>query len=320
MRTLKLLAVGVLFVVGTVPTVNAQAPDAAAPPAAPQEQPAQIPPPQTPPEQEPPAQIPPPQTPPEQTPPVQTPPAQTPPPQPQPPSDGDDDGSRFFFSVNWGGQNKEQSFSDSSTFSIYNESGALATAHSIGGGTLFDIGAGMRVWKGLGAGIAYSTVKNFNDASVSVRVPHPVLFGQSRTATATVENLEHSQNVVHLQFTWTLALRSRFHLTASAGPSFFTVRQTVATVAAPQDIVDPAPFNNLSIRTVSLTDVKDSPVGFNIGVDGTYVVRTIKGVGIGVGGFARFASASLDLPTEATGDAKLKAGGPQGGAGLRLRF
>ena len=31
------------------------------------------------------------------------------------------------------------------------------------------------------------------------------------------------------------------------GPSFFTVRQTVATVQAPQDIVDPAPFNNLSI-------------------------------------------------------------------------
>ena len=183
-----------------------------------------------------------------------------------------------------------------------------------------DIQAGVLVWKGLGVGIAYSTVKNFNDASVSVRVPHPVIFGQSRTATATVEDLEHSQNAVHLQFMWMVPLTRKFHLTAMVGPTFFTVRQTVATVAAPEDIVDPPPFNNLSIRTVSLTDVKDSPVGFNIGADATYLVVAIRGIGIGVGGFARFSSASLDLPTEATGDAKLKAGGPQGGVGLRLHF
>ena len=296
MRTLKLLAAGGLFVVSTALPANAQAPEAPAQPAAPQEQPAQTP---------------------EPTPQDQTPPVQTRAPEP---ADDDDDGDRFFFSVNLGGQNKEQSFSNSSTFSIYNENGALATAQVIGGGTLFDIGAGMRVWRRLGVGVAYSTLKNFNDASATVRVPHPILFGQSRTASATVADVEHSQNVVHLQVMWTLALSSRFHVTASAGPSFFTVRQTVATVAAPQDIDDPAPYNNLSIKTVSLTDVKDSPVGFNIGVDGTYVIVRVMGVGIGVGGFARFASASLDFPTEATRDARLKAGGPQGGAGLRLRF
>lgn len=245
------------------------------------------------------------------------PPSPQPPPLPQPASEDD---SRFFFNVSIGGQSKEQTFTDSSTFSIYNERGAVASAHSIGGGTLFDVSVGARIWRNLAVGIAYSTVKNFNDATLSVRVPHPVLFGQSRTATATAADLEHSQNVVHLQFMWMIPLTSKFHLTAMVGPSFFTVRQTVATVQAPQDIVDPAPFNNLSIRTVSLTDVKDSPVGFNIGADGTYLIRTIKGVGIGVGGFVRFTSASLDFPTEATGDAKLKAGGPQGGAGLRLRF
>lgn len=288
MRTLKLLALGVLFAVATVPAANAQAPEAPATPQAPQEQP--------------------------QTPvaPAQTPPAQ--------PANEDEHESRYFFAVSMGGQSKEQVFEHSSTFTIYNEPGAVATAHSIGGGTLFDVSAGARVWKSLGVGLAYSTLKNFNDASVSVRVPHPVIFGQSRTATATVADLEHSENVVHLQFMWTIPLTSKFSITAMAGPSFFTVRQTVATVQAPQDIADPAPFNNLSIRTVTLTDVKDSPVGVNIGIDGMYLIRTIKGIGIGVGGFVRYAGASLDLPTEATGDADLKAGGPQGGAGLRLRF
>lgn len=248
---------------------------------------------------------------------------QTPQPAAQPAQPEDSNRTpRFFFGVNGGGQQKEQTFNDSSTFDIYNEKGAVASAHSIGGGTLFDVSLGARVWRNLGVGIAYSTIKNRNDASLSVRVPHPVIFGQSRTATATVSDLEHTENVVHLQFMWTIPVTSKFDLSIMAGPSFFTVRQTVATVRAPQDIRDPAPFNNLTIETVTLTDVKDSPVGVNVGVDGTYLIRTIKGVGIGVGAFARYAGADLDLevPAGMTRDTELKTGGPQGGLGLRLRF
>lgn len=261
MRTLKLLALGVLFVVGAPPAANAQAPAA--------------------------------------------------------------DGSRFFFNVSMGGQSKEQTFTDSSSFTIYNEpTGAVATGHSIGGGTLFDIGVAARVWKSAAIGLAYSTVKNKNDATVTVRVPHPLIFGQSRTASATMSDIEHSENAVHLQFMWMIPLTSKFQLTAMAGPSFFTVRQTVATVRAPQDLRDVAPFTSVTINTVSLTDVKDSPVGVNVGVDGTYMIRTIKGVGIGVGGFLRYAGASLDLatPLGVTRDSDLKAGGSQGAIGLRLRY
>ena len=252
-------------------------------------------------------------------------PPAAPPSQPQAtqPDEDDDTPGRFFFNISIGGQNKEQVFNDTSTFDIYNEKGALATAHSIGGGTLFDVSAGMRVWKNVGVGIAYSTLKNKNDAAVSVRVPHPVIFGQSRTATATVPALEHSENVVHLQFMWMIPLTDKFQLTAMVGPSFFTVRQTIASVQAPQDISDPAPFNNLSIRTVSLTDVKDSPVGINVGVDGTYFITRIKGIGIGVGAFARYAGADLELITPAgvtRDNTDLKTGGPQGGIGLRLQF
>jgi hypothetical protein len=298
MRTLQLVALGLLFAIGAVAPVNAQPPQApVTPPApAPQEQP------------QPTAQ------------PAPTP--AVPPPAPQaPPASGGE--SRFFLNVSVGGQWKEQTFTDSSTFTIYNEpSGAVAAAHSIGGGTLFDVSAGARVWKGLGVGIAISTLKNVNDAAVSVRVPHPLVFGQSRTATATAAGLEHTENVVHLQLMWTIPLTNSFELTAMAGPSFFTVRQTVATVQAPQDIRDVAPFTSVTINTVSLTEVKDSPVGVNVGVDGTYLIRTIRGIRIGVGGFVRYAGASLDLatPLGVTRDTELKTGGPQGGAGLRLRF
>ena len=75
------------------------------------------------------------------------------------------------------------------------------------------------------------------------------------------------------------------------------------------------PFTTVTINSVTLTDVKDSPVGVNVGVDGTYWIRTISSVGIGVGGFVRYAGASLDLevPPGVTRDTELKAGGPQGG-------
>jgi hypothetical protein len=233
------------------------------------------------------------------------------------------DGSRFFFNVSMGGQWKEQTFTDSSTFDIYGEKGAVAAAHAIGGGTLFDVALGARVWKNVSVGLAYSTLTNKNDASISVRVPHPIIFGQSRTATATAADLEHSENVVHLQFMWTIPLMNKFDVTVMAGPSFFTVRQTLATVNAPQDISDVPPYTTVTITSVSLTDVKDSPVGVNVGIDGTYLITTIKGVGIGVGGFIRYSSASLDLPTTpgmTRDNTDLKAGGPQGALGLRLRF
>ena len=225
---------------------------------------------------------------------------------------------RGYLNINMGAQTQEQTFTDSSSFNIYGETGAVAAGHTVGGGGLFDISAGMRVWRSASIGIGYSSVSNKNDAVVTARVPHPILFGQSRQATATTEDLEHSENAVHLQFSWLIPLTNKFDVSVFAGPSFFTVRQDVATIRAPEDIRDAAPFTSVAISSVSITEVKDSPVGVNIGIDGTYLVRPMFGVGI----FLRYAGASLDLPVTAgsTRDEELKAGGFQAGGGLRVRF
>lgn len=225
---------------------------------------------------------------------------------------------RGYLNLNMGAQIQDQTFTDSSTFTIYGETGAVAAGHTVGGGQLFDISAGMRVWRSLSIGIGYSTISNKNDALVTARVPHPIVFGQSRQATVTAESLEHSENAVHLQFSWLIPLTNKFDVSVFAGPSFFTVRQDVATIRAPQDIRDAAPFTSVTITSVSITDVKDSAVGVHIGVDGTYLVRPMFGVGI----FLRYAGASLELPVTAgsTRDEDLKAGGFQAGGGLRVRF
>ena len=230
---------------------------------------------------------------------------------------------RFFFDVSLGGQSREQTFTTSSTFTLHSEQGAVAGAQSIGGGAVFDVGAGVNVWRGFGVGIAYSTLENDNDGAVSVRVPHPFIIGQPREATATVTDLEHSENVLHLQFRWTVPVTSQFQVALMLGPSFFTVRQDIATVVAPRDISDPPPYNSVTITNVTVTDVKDSPVGFNIGLDGTYSITRLYGINIGVGGFLRYSQASLDLPMPeglTLGTADLEAGGGQAAVGLRLKF
>ena len=83
--------------------------------------------------------------------------------------------------------------------------GAVAAAHSIGGGTLFDISAGARVWKSLGVGIAYSHLKNHNDAAVTRASAASGHLRRSRERRPRRQlDLEHSENVVHLQFMWTI--------------------------------------------------------------------------------------------------------------------
>ena len=92
----------------------------------------------------------------------------------------------------------------------------------------------------------------------------------------------------------------------------------MATVQAPQNIADPPPL----IRSITVTSVKDSPVGFNIGADGSYWITRVAMVTVGVGLFVRYVGASLDLPSAAgaTLEGDLKGGGFQGGRGLRLGF
>jgi hypothetical protein len=226
---------------------------------------------------------------------------------------------RGFFHVSVGGQAQDQTFTDSATFTIYGDRGASAAGHSIGGGTLFDIAGGARVWRSLAFGLAFSANSNKNDAVVTVRVPHPIVFGQPREASITAADLEHSENAVHLQFSWILPLTEKIQVAFMAGPSFFTVRQDVAEpVTSPAQIRDVAPFTTVTINTINITEVKDSPVGVNIGVDGTYLVTPM----IGVGAFVRYAGASVDLDTPAgvTRDEQPKAGGVQAAIGLRLRF
>ena len=229
------------------------------------------------------------------------------------------DGRGYYVNVSFGGQAQDETLSSASTFDIYGETGAVASAQSIGGGPFFDIAGGRRVWGNFGLGLAYTSIQSKGDAAISVRVPHPIVRNQPREASATVSDVEHSESAVHVQLSWIMPITNEFKLMFMAGPSFFSARQELATISGPQDVSDVAPFTSVTISNVTVTELKDSPVGFNIGVDGTYHLTSRYGARIGVGGFLRYTGAGADFPTDG-GDSSVRVGGPQAGIGLRLRF
>lgn len=234
---------------------------------------------------------------------------------------------RWYFDINFGGQVQDESFTQSATFDIYNEKGALASAHTFGGGGLFDIGAGGLVWHDFGVGLGYSHNSNKNDATVSVRVPNPIVFGQFREATTTVPGIEHKEDVVHLQFYWQTRVAEKFKFRFMVGPSFFNVHQQIATVQASDILDSPPSYATVTIQSVTITEAKDSPVGVNVGIDGAYDIRRfdvpgLGSVGVGVGAFGRYSAATIKFPDVpgTTRDEDPTAGGLQGGIGLRLSF
>ncbi len=64
---------------------------------------------------------------------------------------------------------------------------------------------------------------------------------------------------------------------------------------------------------------KKSLTGYNVGVDGTYIVWSNDDLRIGAGGFLRFTKASGEI-MQLTGEQSTDVGGVQFGFGARIRF
>src|SRR5262245_58584100 len=99
---------------------------------------------------------------------------------------------RAYVNANLGFHLASRSFVDTLTPVIYREGASVTTTRVIGRGTMpVDVGAGVRIWKNLGVGAAYTQFSVTSLATLDARVPHPIQFNQSRFASVPVE-LKHS--------------------------------------------------------------------------------------------------------------------------------
>jgi len=215
--------------------------------------------------------------------------------------------------INFGGQSGSHDLTQQGSFDQYAETALFTSTTSVGGSPIFDIGGGYRVWDKVYAGISITHAADKSDANVTGSIPHPKFFDQFRAVTGQATGLEHSDTGIHLQVVYRQPVTTKFDVAISLGPSIFTVSQELVqgiTVAEQGD-----PTTGVVMTGVSKEKVNDTTVGFNIGVDGTYLFTER----LGAGAFLRWAGASAELEGSA-GTVKLDVGGVQIGAGLRVRF
>jgi hypothetical protein len=228
-------------------------------------------------------------------------------------------GDRGFANVGIGIQMQGRSFTETSTPDFYTEKGLVSVPHDIGSGPLVDVGVGGRVWRNFGIGLGYSMFRDEESPLVTVRVPHPIVFGGTRETTVNPGALEHSEQFFHLQVLYLLPITTKFDMMFFLGPSFIRVEQDFASVS-PADIVDVPPFTSVSVSRATVTTGKANAVGLNVGADATYLLRRFGRGAVGVGGFLRYSGGSAEMDTPASGPLNIDVGGFHAGVGLRVRF
>jgi hypothetical protein len=220
---------------------------------------------------------------------------------------------RGYVNVNVGTQAGSHDLGQQGSFDQYDETGTFTSKVTIGGSPIFDIGGGVRVFGRLFAGVSFTRASDTSNADVTGSVPHPFYYDQFRSVTGQASGLKHAETAIHVQAVYRLPITTKFDVALSAGPTFFSVEQDVvkAITIAEQG----SPTTGVVMTGAEKEKIKENAVGFNVGLDGTFMFSH----SLGAGAFLRYTGGSVDLDATA-GKSKLDVGGLQIGAGLRLRF
>jgi Outer membrane protein beta-barrel domain len=212
---------------------------------------------------------------------------------------------RGYANVNVLAQPQSRNVTATSSFELYGEQATVVGPRKIGGGAVFDISGGYRVWHNLAVGLGYSHFSNSDNVTVTARIPDPLVFDNPVQQDLDAGKLDHSENAVHISAVWFWPVTDKIDVALSAGPSIFNVSDEGVSGVTVQP--------NTSIATgVTTSKDSDTGVGVNVGLDVTYLVTPKIGAGL----LLRYAGASVDVPTVES----LNVGGFQIGAGLRYRF
>jgi hypothetical protein len=221
-------------------------------------------------------------------------------------------GGRVFVSVNGLYQPGEETFEQNASYSVYDETATAIAQQTVkNGGGMFDIGGGYRT-KTFGVGISYTRFKTTNSAAIAASIPHPLFFDQPRTVSTTLEGLEHTEHVVHLDAYYFVPLAEKMDVSVFIGPSFFSAKQDYVTGLGAFN--ESADFSTVSLPLGKGTS-KDSPVGFNLGGEITYTITPNV-----AGAFMlRYTHAGADFEFDGASHS-INLGNVQVGGGLRFRF
>lgn len=221
---------------------------------------------------------------------------------------------KFFVNVNFGGQMADRSLSADSTTRVYDEDATLSSSQPIGGGMVFDVGGGYRVYNDIFVGVVISRFSNSSAASYTARVPHPFFFNRIRTTTGSKDDLKRNELAVSPHVTWVTTLADKLDLSGSIGVAIFQLKQDLTAPLCTSGTgtgCSTIPANSQDV-VVATGSEDGTGVGPFAQVDVIYNLTSWYGIG----GYVRYAGAKVDLGSAAD----LNVGGMQAGGGIRLRF
>ena len=220
---------------------------------------------------------------------------------------------RGLLSINVGEQSGSTNFVDSVVFDLYQEQGTYSAAYSTEGGSIIDVGGGMRFGEKFAIGLAVSMLDDESSAVVGARLPHPLFFNRDRLVSGTMSGLSREEMAVHIQAMFLIPLNQKIDLALFAGPTWFDVSQVLVTELRFTEVF---PFDTATLTGFNTGEQSGTAVGFNIGLDFAYYFSDKVGVGI----LARLSEGEVDLDSPDGGQVSVDAGGFQIAAGLRFRF
>jgi hypothetical protein len=222
---------------------------------------------------------------------------------------------RGYVNFGFGVESGSSSITETQNIVIYEEPGTVTSSTSWTSGSLIDAGFGVRVWRNMTVGISYHQEENDTDAEVTGLIPSPIFFNQPRELNQEAV-LERKEKAAHLVFGWVFPFNDKLDVMLFGGPSFFRLEQdAVSDVEIGEGS---SPFTTV-VADLDVETRKKSFVGFNVGLDATYIVWSNDDLRIGAGGFLRFTQASGDI-LQLVSEQPTDVGGLQFGLGARVRF
>jgi len=212
--------------------------------------------------------------------------------------------------VGAGYQLSANTFSDTVTFEAFAEEGSVKTGYSVKRGPRLDAGVVVRLWRGLGVGVAGSSLHGTNPAQITGSIPHPIAANQPRTLTGTAA-VTHNESTIHLQAVYWFQPTRRLDVMISGGPSRLRLEQDfVSNVSYTQTF----PYDSVTFQGATLTRESKTVRGGNAGVMvGVRILRHF-----GVVALVRYSSAHVPFPD--TGVPAFTIGGLQTGVGAGILF
>ncbi len=228
---------------------------------------------------------------------------------------------RGFVQVTAGAQSGSHLITSSSTFSIYDETATIDGSQGYGGGAIWGLGGGARVWRNLVVSLNFVRYGDDMETAVNARVPHPLFLNRPREASQRIDGLKHSENQYHLTASWMIPFGEDLVLGVGAGPSFVGLAHEFPSGARVAE-QDGAPnFATVGIQDVTFTRGEKTATTANFGADLTYRLPFDLGQAGRLGatvGF-RYAGGTADLQGP-NGSVDVKYGGAQFYGGVRVSF